>query len=237
MPHSQNRWSKLFWPTLTTLACISILIFLGTWQLQRLEWKENLIQTIQLKMAQPPIFLNQWLSDHRTQIPENLTTISVQGLYDHTQEFRWLAKTSEGQIGYHLITPIILPNKQRIFVDRGWVPENTEYHHVDRPTESVTITGYTRQNSDRTAFTPDNNLDKRELYSITPSELANHLDAPEFLPYFITNTGRSNVSTYPQPQPIALSLRNFHKQYAITWYILALSVTFIYCVFVRRKIW
>src|SRR5690606_15903161 len=46
------------WPTLFTVPAVLILLGLGTWQLQRLEWKEALIAERAARTTAPPVVLS-----------------------------------------------------------------------------------------------------------------------------------------------------------------------------------
>ena len=55
-------------PTLATLAAFAILVTLGTWQLQRKAWKEDLIDTLTRRLTAAPVALpppGQWASLHQ----------------------------------------------------------------------------------------------------------------------------------------------------------------------------
>ena len=44
----------LLWPSLFWLGLVAILAALGTWQVQRLHWKEGLIAQLNATMTRPP---------------------------------------------------------------------------------------------------------------------------------------------------------------------------------------
>ena len=50
----KRRFRFELWPAVTTLLGLVVLVGLGTWQLQRLAWKEALIAAAEAKLAQPP---------------------------------------------------------------------------------------------------------------------------------------------------------------------------------------
>jgi surfeit locus 1 family protein len=55
----------LFLPSTVTLVAVAILLALGTWQLQRKAWKEELIATLEQKLNAAPAALpppSQWPS-------------------------------------------------------------------------------------------------------------------------------------------------------------------------------
>ena len=48
---------RLLWPGVMTLVGLAILVGLGTWQLERKAWKENLIASIEAGARKPPVQL------------------------------------------------------------------------------------------------------------------------------------------------------------------------------------
>ena len=52
------RQAGLVWPTLATLAGLAVLIGLGTWQLERKRWKEDLLARIAAGVEADPIPLS-----------------------------------------------------------------------------------------------------------------------------------------------------------------------------------
>ncbi len=63
---------RLVIPTLITAVMLAILVGLGVWQLQRLQWKLGLLAAIDHAEASPPVPL--------TGSPAQFTKVSVQGV-------------------------------------------------------------------------------------------------------------------------------------------------------------
>ena len=51
---SKLRQAKLVWPTVAALAALGVLLGLGTWQLERKRWKEDLLAKIADRVASDP---------------------------------------------------------------------------------------------------------------------------------------------------------------------------------------
>ncbi len=58
-----RRFRPTFWASITTVVALAILLGLGSWQLQRLSWKEQLIADVSERTAGPPVALPAELSD------------------------------------------------------------------------------------------------------------------------------------------------------------------------------
>jgi len=219
-----TRSSRAFW--ITTL-CVLILLSLGTWQLYRLNWKTELIAQIHHAQKSDPIQGSEGVSPHPFQ------RVILQGTFRHDMEFHWASKTFEGQVGYHLITPLVTEQGMWVLVDRGFVPKSYENKDVQRPTEPVSITGIARPASDRSYFTPESNMAKRQIYHVDPSQISQAL-GHSLAPYYIIQDPQEG-STWPRPIPLAGHLKNNHLMYAVTWYLLAAICVLIYVLSLRKS--
>ena len=112
--------------TLLTLIGISILCALGAWQLQRLEWKKNLLATVETQNAQEfKLFAPEQIT------PENAhLNGEIEGKFLYDKEIALgprLLKSPSGldsQYGAHIITPLKLEDGQILLINRGWAPKD-----------------------------------------------------------------------------------------------------------------
>jgi surfeit locus 1 family protein len=227
-------FSRVWLATSLTVLGVSLLLFLGTWQLQRLQWKTDLIQTIEKRLSEPetPFSTLKAKTGEKHKDYEFQKTY-FEGHYLHQRELKWMSKSKDGKIGVHLVTPFMIKDGSLIIVDRGWVPLDG-FNEVSRPEGPLTIHGYLRTASDQNFFTPRNNYHLKEIYSIKPDEIAKALDLT-VLPFYITLTSEKLEKKYPLVANFSFSLRNFHFQYAITWYVLAIILIAIYGLYLRKK--
>src|SRR3954471_16773909 len=91
-----------------TIACailFAILCGLGTWQLERLQWKLALIARVNSHMAAAPLPLNaiQAMTTDEAQYRR----VTLQGRFDHAHE-AYVFTTDAGAPVYHVLTPFIL---------------------------------------------------------------------------------------------------------------------------------
>ena len=107
------------------LACIALLLSLGTWQVERLAWKQALLQSYAEEYARDPL-QNRF---DRYAFPEIATKYpameygSIRGQFHHDIEILIGPRTHEGKPGYHVLTPFSLAGGNgRVLVNRGWVP-------------------------------------------------------------------------------------------------------------------
>ena len=95
-----RRFRPTFWPTLFTIPALAVLVALGIWQLQRLEWKDALIAERQARGAAPAIALPAEIDD-----PEALTfvRVRVRGTFLHEGEMYLVARPLGGRPGLHVV--------------------------------------------------------------------------------------------------------------------------------------
>src|SRR3546814_4056769 len=111
-----------FWATVVTIPVLAILLGLGTWQLERLEWKRNLIETRAARIAMPPIGIGEALEARTAGALERLEyrPITVRGAYLHGTAMRLRNRTMDGASGIHQIAPLALEEGVGVvMVDRG----------------------------------------------------------------------------------------------------------------------
>jgi len=105
-------------PLIVMLATFSALIALGTWQLERAEYKEKLEQMIAKRVQQAPIALSLAPEDPHQQL---YLPVSVNGYYDSSHNLLLDNRVYNMQAGYNIYTPLKINPKHAILVDRGWL--------------------------------------------------------------------------------------------------------------------
>eukprot|EP01097_Dermamoeba_algensis_P008741 TRINITY_DN5932_c0_g1_i1.p1 TRINITY_DN5932_c0_g1~~TRINITY_DN5932_c0_g1_i1.p1 ORF type:complete len:180 (-),score=40.58 TRINITY_DN5932_c0_g1_i1:92-631(-) len=112
---------------------------LGTWQMYRLQWKEDMIKQRKGRAFLAPIQMN---SDNIPLSEEeknemDFRRVKIEGSFDHSKELIIGPRFHDGKLGYHLITPFNLADEKanRILVNRGWVPQKADLNQFHKPTE------------------------------------------------------------------------------------------------------
>ena len=93
-PTDARRLRPQLWPTLFTLPALIALIGLGTWQVQRLHWKDALIAEREAGLAAPPLGLAaigkfSASLEHRR--------VRLAGTFRHDREMHLVARGYRGQ--------------------------------------------------------------------------------------------------------------------------------------------
>ena len=222
----------------------AILIGLGTWQWNRMIWKEALINTINTRIVEAPLPLNAiiGMADNGTDIEYRPVKLTGRLMNDAEQ---FVLATFDGQSGWHVYTPEEVEGGEIIFVNRGFVP----YDRRDPGTRSdgqmnqlVNIEGLARiALTEKPGWVvPDNAPEKREFYwkDLSAMITAAGIDDKNVLPFFVDKTSKLPDGLLPIAGVTRIDLPNNHFQYLITWYGLALAlagVLMAYVVKARRK--
>ena len=232
------RDPKLKRPFIFFIVLFLLLLGLGTWQIVRLDAKNALVRTMDQNLAQSPAELLSVI-EAPTVLSHLLEyrPVSLQGNLEGELAFQLMSRVQEGENGYHVIVPVLLEGGERILVDMGWVPTSQSFKALKLPKGTVSLKGILLKGTGRNTFTPLNQYPNKILYSIDPKEMAKALQWPTLLPFYIIQTSTfEGKDGYPKPSKAIFTVRNFHLQYAITWYLLALIWGCIFALFVRQRV-
>jgi surfeit locus 1 family protein len=228
---------KLLWPTLSALAGILILCFLGYWQLQRLEWKTAMIDALDAEYAKDAAQLV--LSPSEIEGNYNFKRGTLRGAYDFDKQITVGPRVYKNLPGRHVITPFKLEDGTTILVNRGWVPNewrsDTELPEARAAAQTGSVTGLLRNAQKPNPFTPDNDLLKGEWYYANPAQIAEVKSIKRMHDKIIYLEGSETESNYPIAQATKPILPNDHLQYAIFWFTMAGVLFVIYCLRFLKK--
>ncbi|MBO0904588.1 SURF1 family protein [Jiella sonneratiae] len=236
------RRGRFFTALAFCLVGIAILFSLGTWQLQRLHWKEGLIAAIDRRIHAAPADLATIESRLSAGQPVDYTPVTISGRFRNAEE-RYFLSTFEGEAGWNVYTPLVLDGGDVVFVNRGFVPyalREPARRSAGLPSGPVTVTGLVRippaQKPDY--FTPDNAPEKAEFYWQDLAAMGQGVAIPpggRLLPFFVdAGPGRAEGG-WPVGGVTVVSLPNDHLQYAITWYGLCLVLVVMTGLMVVRR--
>ncbi len=148
---------------------ISILTFiLGSWQLFRLNWKNNLMDNISNSIINPDLFSN----DNKY---NNLVSVKLDKNYTVLDKPIFIeSKTFKGKPGYHLILPLKYNNEIYSVINFGWFL-NKDFDQVENIIKKYLAVNnakaYIRDfNSDKPFFTPENDLLNNIWYSVNKND-------------------------------------------------------------------
>ena len=100
-------------PTLATVAMLALLLGLGRWQLARAEQKRVMVESFERTQTLP---VTAYAADQ-----VRFAHVEARGRWDGTHQFLLDAAVHDGQVGFRVLTPLVLADGRVLLVDRGWV--------------------------------------------------------------------------------------------------------------------
>ncbi|MBS0638788.1 MAG: SURF1 family protein [Proteobacteria bacterium] len=221
---------RLLLPALVTAVAVLILLGLGTWQVERLQWKRAILAQIDAGERAPPVPLGPH--------PEPFTKVTVSGRFRFDKAALYGAEVRQERggaiMGAQQIVPLERTGAPPILVERGWVP-GTPSSQVDQPTGEVAVTGYVRPGEPAHWFTPATDLAARRFYALDPEAMGVALGLPKPAPFVLVALGSVPPGQYPVPAGSLPRPQNNHLSYAITWYGLAVAAIAVFIVWARKR--
>lgn len=236
------RTAGVVWATLISVPALLILIGLGTWQLQRKAWKDDLQAKIDRRGAGEPLQIEKVLDGTRSIDDIAYTRVVARGRFRHESELYYYAPQPR-EPGWHVYTPMELGDGRWLFVNRGFVPESLR-DPSKRPDGQVTgatsVTGLLRIPGERRMFTPENDVPKnvwywRDLDGMKHAEFGSS-DVRVLPVYLDAESGTGAAASWPRGGTTITRLANRHLEYALTWYGLALTLVGVYLTFVYGRL-
>ena len=201
---------------------ILVFISLGSWQIIRLNWKNNLILEIENSLKNPPVELtNSNL--------ENYLKIKTSGSIDLEKQIYLYNLNDTGTPGFEVINPILI-NDTNYLINRGWIPFEKKNSQEINVFDENDIIGTLKLQGRKNIFKPDNDLEENYWFSLNRDDILK-FTGKEFSKYIIYLNGNYQV---PKPKKITANISNNHQKYALTWFSLAISILLLYLYF-RKK--
>jgi surfeit locus 1 family protein len=249
-PRSSRSKTRLLLLAICATLLFSVFFALGTWQIQRLSWKQDLIQRVNQRVHAPATEApgpEQW-ADISAKSDE-YRHVRVHGNFLYPQSTYVQATTDYGS-GFWLLTPLQLADDRIVLINRGFVsaraePAASAEMTGDRGKEAATtVTGLLRISEPGGAFLRSNDPAADRWYSRDVQQIAAARHLSRVAPYFIdadATAVRPPVTAVPIPsdQPVGgltiIAFHNSHLVYAVTWYALALMVAGAFFWLVREE--
>jgi len=217
------------------VAASVVMVFLGNWQLHRYHERSAINDRIDAADSGTATPLTSVLTtptsagaagpapgeDHAW------TKITVTGHYDPTHEIQVRGRTVDGDVGFEIVTPLVLTDGTAVLVDRGWIPPGAGGSAIaaptvpPAPTGQVTVVGQIHLTESRpTAITQrDGRLDTRR---ISVPRLAREMPFPVYGAYvLLTSQTPANDPAFAQI-PIDHEDAWQNAGYTVQWWMFAL---------------
>ncbi|CAG7954556.1 unnamed protein product [Penicillium nalgiovense] len=237
------RVNKKHGPGLIILALIPVISFiLGTWQVQRLDWKTKLIAKFEDRLVKPPLPLPPRID------PDAISEFDYRRVYAtgrlrHDKEMLVGPRMNEGEDGFIVVTPLEREGQSTVLVNRGWISRKLK-DQKDRPLgvldEEVTVEGLLREPWKKNMFTPENKPEEGKFYFPDINQMAEKSGSQPvwieqtMVPDLLESYDRE-AKGVPIGRAAVVNLRNNHSQYIFTWYGLSLATTIMMWMVIRKN--
>jgi surfeit locus 1 family protein len=234
----QQRFEVVLGLIITYLIVLTVLINLGIWQLSRATEKQIFIQ--QQEQQAPQILA---LTAKTADTPDlRYRPVRVEGLYAPEKQFLIDNQMSKGKAGYLILTPFKLKASQKwVLVNRGWLPR-----HPNRSIlPDISLTKNTTQITGRINNFPSVGLKLEGAEIPTPDwpsvvQVVNSQVLAQKLGYDLFSFQIELNTTEPYGyhrdwMAVARMPPEKHVAYAIQWFGLAITLTFLFFWHSRKK--
>ncbi|WP_457105627.1 SURF1 family protein [Methylobacterium sp. P5_C11] len=239
---TRPAWRDLLAPGLASLIALAILLGLGTWQLERKAWKEDLIaRIVRQSRAEPvaPPAPEAWDPGR-----DEFRHVRVSGRFRNDKEtlvHGLAAGETPGRAlqGYYVLTPLERDDGGVVLINRGFVPTELKGQSdrrdglIEGPT---TVTGILRASEARGLFVPEPDPARGEWFNRDIAGIASARGLGVVAPYLIEADAVPGQTTWPRGGQLRVDLPNNHLQYAFTWFGLAACLIGVFSVFAWRRL-
>ena len=200
----------------------------------RLDWKTGLIAERTAQLEAPPIALPTDNAD----LPAVMwAPVKLTGRFLHDQEILLAARSQRGNVGSHVLTPFVRDAGPTVLVNRGWVPDERRdpaRRAAAQVAGTVSVVGLVTPGAGRNSFTPDNDPATNFWLSVDYAAMGTAVGR-DLQPVVIDADATPNEGGFPLGAQTRLDIPNDHLQYAITWFLLALTLVAVYIGWNRKR--
>lgn len=223
---SNPYFRPALWPSVFLLVSLPILLWLGTWQLQRLEWKLGLIAKLEDRLSAAPVPLDT----QQLTAADEYRRFTVKGAYRPGVEFHWLTTSDTLGVGYLVFAPFKLEDGRWAMVNRGFVPRALK-EEVREVGAVRTLTVRARIPEEPGQLDATNDEAANIWFTRDTDRMSVLTGEAGFLPLYFEEEGEVGDETWPKPGVTQITIVNNHLDYALTWYGLGVVLVGIYLAF------
>lgn len=233
---------------LFVLSVVAIMVYLGFWQLQRLEDRQQQNNQTKAILDEPPQEIEALLASARAsgELPPDHTAAVAVGKYLYEHSFLIANRTLDSEPGYWLVTPMELADGTVVVISRGWVPRLWAVSEASKVAEasqvaevgetgSVTVIGRVfasiaggRIGTSDAAILPElNRLDLERVKELTGLAVADL--------WLQLERQQPEVGGLPVPLPPVSLDDGPHLSYAFQWFFFSVGAVVVYGLILRKR--
>jgi cytochrome oxidase assembly protein ShyY1 len=229
--------------TLVAIALIPTMIRLGFWQKHRYEERTARNDLVSAALRAEPVPVERLSSPgHAVTRTERYRTVTATGTFDTArQEVVRRRTNSDGEVGFHVLTPFVLTDGKVLLVNRGWIPADgaqTAFPKIPAPPSGrTTVTGRLMADETTAASGIKNvkGLPDRQIMLINSEQEAHRLGA-QVLGGYVEQTAPTPKGGPEQISDPGSEDAPLNYAYMIQWWLFAAGVPVGWWFLVRREI-
>lgn len=203
---------RMIFPLLIGIVGTAILMALGFWQVQRLDWKLGVLADIEARIVADPVAVPAVPNPDR----DRYLPVTATGTITD-EEIDVLVSMKGAGAGYRIISAFLTDDGRRLLLDRGFILD--ERKDEPRPPVRATVTGNLHWPDEVDGYTPDPDLGRNIWFARDVPAMAAALDTE---PVMIILRDSSETNPVATPLPVdTTGIPNDHLNYAVTWFGLA----------------
>ena len=210
----------------------ALLLALGVWQLQRLQWKNALVAQVDARVHASPAGApdpSSWPG--LTRDKDEYRRLRLDGRFEDDGSTLVQASTVLGP-GYWVLTPFRADDGTKVLVNRGFVAVRKA---PPAGTQHVVITGLLRMSERDKPLLRDNDPASGRWYTRNVQTIAAARGLGQVAPYFLDQEAtQPALPGMPVGGLTVIAFNNHHLLYALTWFALSLMAA-AGCVLVARS--
>lgn len=229
-----RRWLGLLAvATLVAVGCVA----LGRWQLHRLAERHERNDLIERNVTAPPVAPEKLLRVGREpRERDEYAPVRATGRYDVGEQLLVRTRPFQGQVGYHVLIPLVTREGPAWLVDRGWVPGGasaTEPPDVPAP-PAGTVTVVARVRPSEPASTTGD-LPPGQVTRISAPTIAEGLAYDVYGGFGELTRESPRPDEAPRLLPPPEPAEGPHLAYAFQWFLFAALALGGYVLLARRE--
>lgn len=220
---------------LFALSVVGLFIFLGFWQLNRLNERQTSNAVVESRVEQSiDLIAAPDGGPDGAELDYQAVTATVRYL---DPDFVRIGNRSQGgAAGLHVVAIVELPDGSPLALNRGFVPSNADVELQPVPSGPVEVSGWLRQSVQRESIGAVDNGQSSILPRLDTERVGARLNRT--LPNVwlqLAPDGERGLVTFPDPVPLPPIDEGPHLSYAVQWFIFATLGTLFYAALLRRQ--
>lgn len=225
-----------FRPVLTGFVALglALAVALGNWQVQRLEWKRDLIEKVETRVGSAPASFSAILQKANAGESLEYAPVQLEGAFSADEAARVFGAYG-GAPGYFLFAPFDAVSGERVYVNLGFTPQLVSASEIALPRSGalVIVEGLFREAEEPSppaSWFKSTEQSSDGLWFIRDPRIFTSSQGERALPFYVDRFAVDGVD-WPKGGTTRIEFNNRHLEYALTWFGLAATLVGVWLAF------